>query len=251
MSSTTSHPKSHSLLFRGLIWLHVRLALAKKPEWHRNTLQTFRDSLGGGLPKPGTGGVILAACNDLYYNDFAGSLLCSLEKQHHKQRVHLHLYEPGAETLAHIERLRLAFTHIELSYTVDPCLLAKDQPYPIMYYASARFLMASLILEEVGSPVLCIDVDAMANQPVWLAYESWRAKGDVGLIFRDKAKLPWRRILASAVGFNATAGGKRYCSTVARGPAVPVALQTALSPRPDCAALRRASHPRRRQNIIF
>ena len=74
----------------------------------------------------------------------------------------------------------------------------------------------TFLLAETGSPVLCVDVDAMANQPVWEAYESWRAKGDVGLIFRDKAKHPWRKILASAVGINASEGGKRYCSGVAR-----------------------------------
>lgn len=191
------------------------MALAK-PDWHQDSLKTFRDSLGGSLPQPGKGGVILAACNDLYYTDFAGTLLCSLERQKQKQRIHLHLYEPSPATLAHIERLKQGFAYAEVSYTIDPCTLAKDQPYPIMYYASARFLLASILLEETGSPVLCVDVDAMANQPVWEAYESWRAKGDVGLIFRDKAKLPWRKILASAVGFNASEGGKAYCSVVAR-----------------------------------
>jgi hypothetical protein len=209
------NPKFHSRLFRGIIWLHVRLALAR-PAWHRDTLNVFRGSLGGALPKAGPGGIILAACNDLYYDKFAKTLLYSLERLQQKQRVHLHLYEPCAATLSHIECLKQAFACAEISYTIDPCLLAKDQPYQINYYALARFPLVSILLEETGSPVLCVDVDAIAIQPVWQAYESWRTKGDVGLIFRDNVTRPWRRILASAVGFNPTSGGKAYCSTVAR-----------------------------------
>jgi hypothetical protein len=106
-----------------------------------------------------------------------------------------------------IEHLRQTFTHTEISYTIDPCLLAQDLPYPILYFAAARFVLASILLEETGLPLLCIDVDAVANQPIWEAYESWRAQGDVGLMFHDKAKVPWRRILASAVGLNATTAG--------------------------------------------
>jgi len=215
LSTAPSLPKSHSLFFRAIIWLHVRRALAQ-PDWHQDSLQGFRDSLGGTLPQPGKGGILLAACNDGYYNDFAGTLLCSVERLQHKQRIHLHLYDPSPTTLTHIERLRQGFRYAKVSYTIDPCLLTKEQPYPIMYYASARFLLASILLEETGSPVLCVDVDAMANQPVWEAYESWRAKADVGLIFRNKSKLPWRKILASAVGINASEGGKRYCSGVSR-----------------------------------
>lgn len=200
---------------RAIIWWHVRRALTQ-PNWQADTLQAFGNHLGGQLPQTGEGGVVLAACNDLYFDRFARSLLCSIEQQGHAQRVHLHLYEPAPSTLTCLQRLQASFQYAQLSWTVDDVRLAKDQPYPIMYYASARFLVASLILARTGSPVLCIDVDAMAHQPVWPAAAPVLAQGDVGLIFRPTAKLPWRRILASAVGLAATPGSQAYCSGVAR-----------------------------------
>lgn len=215
VSDTANLPKSHSLLMRAIIWLHVRRAL-KQPAWHQDSLQAFAAHLGGQLPEAGEGGVILAACNDLYFERFARSLLCSIEQQGQPQRVHLHLYQPNQTTLDTLHRLQTGFQCARISYTVDDCRLAQQQPYPIMYYASARFLVASLILAQTGSPVLCIDVDTLAHHPVWPAAAPVLTQGDVGLIFRPTAKLPWRRILASAVGLAATPGGQAYCSTVAR-----------------------------------
>lgn len=245
MASTDQHPKSHSWLFRAIIWLHVRQALVK-PDWHQDSLLAFRDNLGGKLPEPGEGGVILAACNDLYFDLFASTLLCSIEHQQTNQRVHLHLYDPAHTTLDHIHRLQAGFRFAQVTYTIDDCRLAKNQPYPIMYFASARFLVASLILAKTGSPILCIDVDAMANQPVWPALASWLVKGDVGLIFRNKAKRPWRKILASAVGLNASTGSQAYCSAVAR------ALLSLLRYRPryhlDQIVLHYAAELARQQN---
>lgn len=228
--SAKSQSKSHSLLFQGIIWLHVALAL-KRPQWQAGLLQAFRASLGGSLPAPGSGSLLLAACNDLYFDRFAKTLLYSLELQARQalaqtpsaqaqpaslQRVHLHLYLPSQATLACIGQLQQSCNHIAITYTVDPCDLARDLPDPVMYFAAGRFLLASLLLEETGSPILCIDVDAMAIRPLAAAYEPLRTQGDIGLIFRPKAKLPWRRILASAVGFNPTAAGKRYSSAMAR-----------------------------------
>jgi len=215
LTSAPNNPKWHSRLFRGIIWLHVRLAFAM-PGWHRASLRAYRDSLGGTLPRPGPGGILLSACDERYYHLYGRTLLCSLEQQNQRQRVHLHLYAPSPAILADIESLRQRFSHAEVSYTIDSCLLARGQPFPVMYYASARFLLASALLEEVGDPLLCVDVDAIARGPVWEAYESLRSSGDVGLIFRDEAKRHWRKILASAVGLNPSGGARTFCSAVAR-----------------------------------
>jgi hypothetical protein len=216
-------------------------------KWQSKKLQAYVDGLGGALPNPGPGGILLTACDDLYYVRYARTLLFSLEQQRSRQRMHVHLYAPGPETLADIDRLRLNFRHADVTYTIDSCELARGQPFPVMYYATARFLLASLLLERLRSPVLCLDVDAIVMRPVWDAYEPLQKAGDVGLIFRDHLKQPWRKILASAVGFNDTAGGRAFCSAVAR------ALLSLLAYRPryhiDQTMLHYASEAASRQEM--
>lgn len=195
--------------------MHVAFAWANLDRG-TELLQRFRTSLSGKLPEPGPGGILMAACNDLYYERFGRSLLQSIELQGERQRIHLHLYQPGEAVLAEMASLQQQCQSAIITWTIDPCLLMERLPNPIIYFATARFWLAHVLLEEVGSPLLCIDVDSMAIRPLWPPYESLRQSGDIGLIFRPKAKLPWRRILASAVGFNPTTAGRNYCSVVAR-----------------------------------
>ena len=199
--------------------LTIRWAVARAfadPAWQAAGLERFGASLEGTLPDQAPDGVILAACNDLYYSKFAATLLLSLEAQQSPQAVHLHLYQPSAATLAHIAMLEGALRFVRLTWTVDRCDLAARLPYRTVYYTSARFLLAALILQARKRPLLCIDVDGIAIRPVWPAFLPYLATGDVGILFRRHASKPWRGVLAGAVGFNCTEAGRAFSSAVAR-----------------------------------
>jgi len=207
--------KHHSLLFRYIIRKQVARCFAD-PSWNRDLFDRFVAGQSGGLPDPGAGGVILAACNDLYYWKFAPTLLLSIERQEYPECVHLHLYKPDTATLDHISRLGEKLRFVRLSWTVDACGLAQGMHYPSIYFTSARFLCAAMLVEHLSAPILCIDVDGIARRPVWPAYRQIANGGDFGLILRPRAHKPWRKVLASATGFNATEPGLRFISSVAR-----------------------------------
>ncbi|MCO6050957.1 hypothetical protein NGM99_14330 [Mesorhizobium sp. RP14(2022)] len=213
--------KRHSAFFRWRMRRRIRGVLKSgAPEFAR-----FRESLSGDLPSPGSDGVILAACNDYYYWHFAVTLVLSMERQNAKQRLHLHLCEPHALTLDHIAKLQARLTCVELSWTADPCLLAEGLRYRTVYYASSRFLIAPLILEQTGAPLLAIDVDGIAAKPVWPAFEAVRHDSDVALIQRPDEEKPTMKILASAVGFNQTERGTGFARDLGQSLAALLAMR--------------------------
>lgn len=206
--------KRHSLIYRFIIRSHVARAFSD-PHWNAEPIRHFFAGLQGSIPERGAGGIILAACTNLYYSSFAITLLLSLERQKTLQAVHLHLYRPSEATLAHIGRLRDGLQYVDLSWTIDQCELAQGLTYHTIYYASARLLIAAMLVETTHCPILCIDVDGIAVRPVWPQYAHAADQGDVGLIIRRAAK-PWRKILASAVGVNPTPAGSRFISAAGR-----------------------------------
>ncbi|MDW6020222.1 hypothetical protein SAZ10_00435 [Mesorhizobium sp. BAC0120] len=189
-------------------------------------LNLFDEGVSGHLPNAGSG-VILAAADDVYYRQFAGTFLGSLERQEQPQQVHLHLYRPSLETLQHIEGLASRFRYISLTWTVDRSPLSDRLRYRSVYYTCARFLIATRILHMARVPVLCLDVDSIAVRPVWPVYEPAIGQGDVALIRRQEERSPLRKVLISAAGLNPTADGLRFASNFSR------ALASILAIRPN------------------
>jgi hypothetical protein len=217
--------KRHSLLSRFLIAIRVRTAL-KSPA-RCKALERFKRGVSGTLPNHGQGGVIVAACDDYYYRHFAITLVLSLERLETAQRLHLHLCAPSPEALKHIERMSKSLRHVTLSWTVDDCNLAEGLPYRTIYYAASRFLIAPAVMEAAGAPVLCIDVDGIAVQQVWPAFDPVRQGADILVTRRPGPEKPWRKILAGAIGFNQTPGGVRFAADLSR------ALASVLTLRPS------------------
>lgn len=207
--------QEHSPYFRWKIRVQVERA-SRDQVWHASELAAFEASLTGTAPRARQGGILLAACDSDYYVRFAPALLLSLQRLGAGDCVHLHLYRPTADVLRHVEHLRRRLTAIDLSWTVDPCVLATGMRHPAVYFTSARFMLAERLLRQHRRPVLCIDIDGIAVREIWPAYAASIALGDVGLISRPSARRASRKILASAVGFNPTREGLRFGSTVAR-----------------------------------
>lgn len=207
--------KHHSRIHRFRIWRRACKAVAD-PQWGAKAFETFRDSVSGTFPAPSGEGVVLGACNELYYWKFAVTLLLSLEQHERGVQVHLHLCSPSAELLAHVVVLARSLQQIKLTWTTDDGRLAGPLEYPTVYLAAVRFMVAQLLMEHTRSPILCLDVDAIAVKPVWPAYAAVQGLGDVALIVRADKKHPTRKILASAVGYNPTPAGLKFVSSVAR-----------------------------------
>lgn len=202
--------KRHSFLWKLRIARDIERAMRASRDVPPD-VSRFRDSLSGKLPASDHGGgIILAACDDRYYRAFAPSLVNSLERVGERQALHLHLCEPTTETIKHIETLRDSLKNIDLTWTIDPCLFAEGLRYRTIYLAAARFLVASFILARTDRPLLCIDVDTVANRPVWQTYDEARRDVDIVVIRRTSETSDSRKVRAGAFGINPTPQGKRF-----------------------------------------
>lgn len=217
--------KRHSPLARFRIARRIKGSLRQPPRY--SEFESFRAGLSGALPEAGNAGILLAACDSYYYRHFAVTLIASIERQEQPQKLHLHLCAPTAETLQHVEKLARSLSAVELSWTVDDCNLARRLAHRTIYYAASRFLVAPLVMEATGLPLLCIDVDGIAIRPVWPAYEAEARDADLVLIRRPQEEKPTMKVLASAVGFNPTPGGLRFAAGLGRSLAAIMAIRPA------------------------
>lgn len=207
--------KRHSAFMRYRMARRVRGATAQTPRY-AETFEHFQQGVAGTLPSQGEGGVIVVSCDDFYYRSFAVTLILSMENVAAAQRVHVHLCSPSPQALHHIAHLAGSLRYVTLTWTVDQCLLADRLRYRTIYFAAARFLIASTLMEAAQSPLLCLDVDGLAAVPVWPAYERVRASADILVIRRPEEPRLSRKILASAVGMNFTPQGRRFAAALGR-----------------------------------
>lgn len=206
--------KRHSPLMRWRIERATSRAMAKETAYRRE-FDAFRQSLQGTLPSTDGPTVLLAACNELYYWEFARTFLRSIEAIGSPERFHLHLCEPSPEALADIEALASSLSTVELTFTYDDGAFAKLPAYPTIYYAAVRFLVAPLILSATRSSVLCLDVDGIARAPISPAFEAIAGEEDVRLIKRPGEKSV-RRVLASALAIRPSEAGIRFADRLGR-----------------------------------
>lgn len=220
----TIKKKRHSPLNRMRIAWHVRRALLD--DRHGTApFETFRKTISGSFPERGTPGVILAACDDLYYRQFAVSMALSLELQGQEQALHLHLCDPSAETIAHARRLSERLSVVRLTFTVDPCVLAEKLPYRTIYFAASRFLVAPLVQASAGGAIFATDIDSLAMRPVWQDYQEEARKADVLLYRRPEMSRREWKVLASAVGVGAGPDAVRFAEATARSIAAALAIR--------------------------
>ncbi|HEX8046453.1 hypothetical protein [Rhizobium sp.] len=205
--------KKHSALFRLLLRHIVRGVVAGKRGEKEHSL--FSKSISGNLPNGGN--VILAACNDDYFRKFAVDLVRSVDSHGAPQKLHLHLLEPSQAVLEEVAQLQTTLEHVQLTTTIDPCVLAETIPYRTVYYTAARFLLAPMLLREGVDRLLIIDVDAVMNKSPWQFFSNQEALRSGGFIFRREKRKHWYRVLASAVFLNGSVGSVRLAESLACG----------------------------------
>ena len=144
-------------------------------------------------PRP----VLLAACDEAYFDQFAQYLALSSVARSALTRVHLHVYEPSPGCVERGGALaarcggRLTISH------EPPGRNAFGRPIRF-YYAAARFAVASRLRQAIRAPILMVDADSLVVKDLAPGFE--RLAGDeAGFIRQFDSAAPYRQILASAI----------------------------------------------------
>jgi hypothetical protein len=177
---------------RKLLRLAVLQHLLPGPGARGRSVQ--RERIRGAFPPAGGGGVLFCACDDLYYERFALPFLLSVEDVGVAQPVHIHLYNPGAATLAHVAALAAALTHVRLTHTWEESGFGNPAIDRKIYFTAARFVVLPHLLRSCQAPVICADIDALVRQPLEPVFAFVRT-GDISFHFRLRQKKPWKRML--------------------------------------------------------
>jgi hypothetical protein len=204
--------RKQSRLARQIIWL--RSALSTFVPWYGSSRQkAFSRRLQSNTPLDlGGADVILAACDDRYFDLFAVDLIKSVSAVQ-EMAIHLHLLDPSPETIERTEILRKEH-RCRLTYTIDNCLDAHNANAKRIYFASARFIVAPLLIDAGAKRLLIIDVDTVMRHSPWPGVDEWH-DASVGLMFRESYRR-WQRILAGCVFLNSDSYSRKFARRFAR-----------------------------------
>ena len=168
--------------------------------------------LEGGLPPANPAGIVFTSCNDRYFRPYALHFARSALRFSPAQGCHLHLVDPGAETLGLAEGLRSGGgTAGRFSYSFERTATAADpaRAGQTRYIICTRFARVWQLLLATGSPILALDADSLVRRPLTALVEHC-AGADVGLFRRPKARESWRRVLGAALVAMPTEAGRRF-----------------------------------------
>ena len=130
-----------------------------------------------GIPPPAIQGEIptglgasllfFAAADSHYFDAYGRSFIGSMINSQASPCVHIHLFNPRAEQLDYLERLRHSDERLQLSYTWEDVDFGQ---LPLLrrgcYYYSVRFLRMAEVVKQARVNCLCLDIDALLVQPV-------------------------------------------------------------------------------------
>ena len=172
-----------------------------------------RLDLLGDLPDADGKPVLLACCDEVYFQRFAHQLAISACETNAGVHTHVHIYEPSSRCLedAAILQRRLG-DRLTISY--EPPGRSPYKKASPFYFTSGRFAVAHRILDRNRAPVMAIDVDGIVRRDLEAEISSL-AEWDVGLILRPHQKRIWRRVLACAVLLNPTPAGRLFSARLA------------------------------------
>ena len=221
MSENEKKRRKQSRLARQIIRLRSAFATFV-PGYGARRLFKFEQRLGGQKPSGMHGqDIILAACDDKYFDMFAVGLVHSMNTRAETHALHLHFLKPSDATIAKADALRKQFSNVRLTYTTDQCLDAHKANAQKIYYAAARFVVAPFILEAGARRLLIVDVDSVMRTSPWPILSQMRDTS-IGFVFRNSYR-EWQRILAGAVLFEADAEALLFSRRLARALLVNVA----------------------------
>jgi hypothetical protein len=172
-----------------------------------------RLDLLGDLPDADGKPVLLACCDEVYFQRFAHQLAASACETNAGLHTHVHVYEPSSRCLEDAALLqRRLGNRLTISYELPGrSPYKKASPF---YFTSGRFAVAHRILDRNRAPVMAIDVDGIVRRNLEAEISSL-AEWDVGLILRPHQKRIWRRVLACAVLLNPTPAGRLFSARLA------------------------------------
>lgn len=164
------------------------------------------------LPE-GAGPVVFVACDDGYFAEHARHLACSLHATNGSPpALHLHLYSPGAATLAGIDTLRARLPGLAIGVS------AEDGPLPVAhaptYYATARFVRAHQVLERYRRDLCIVDADALFHRP-WERLAQLAGPAAEVVLAAPRVAPFWEEVLAGFVYCRATPSGREFLGKAA------------------------------------
>jgi len=172
-----------------------------------------RLDLLGDLPDADGQPVLLACCDEIYFQRFAHHLAVSACETNAGLHTHVHIYEPSSRCLEDAAKLqRRLGDRLTISY--EPPGRNPYKKASAFFFTSGRFAVAHRILDRNRAPVMVIDVDGIVRRDL-TAEMSALAEWDVGLILRPHQKRIWRRVLACAVLLNPTPAGRLFSARLA------------------------------------
>ncbi|MBI3799466.1 MAG: hypothetical protein HY268_21175 [Deltaproteobacteria bacterium] len=188
-------------------WLsaHVSYSLSVllHPRESAQAVQSHLARIQGVFPRENANGVIFFAGNEPFMERFGYNLIWSCYAHARQCGVHVHLYEPSAEILRHLEAMKENFSDLQLSYTYEDDIDFGSLPERGMYYTAFRFVVARKILEESKSLLVCLDADSLIMHSLHQVITN-ALQRDVGLYFRLKKRRLNKKIAAFCVIFNNT-----------------------------------------------
>lgn len=144
-------------------------------------------------PRP----VVLAACDEAYFQRFAPTLIDSCRRHSPGTRVHLHLYAPSDMARARLARLLGEHDGWVSASTESLARCPFDQPTSF-FYAAGRFAVASRLRRTIAAPILMVDVDSLVVNDLGPAFEQLDGL-DAAFLFQPRQGPRYRRVRAGAV----------------------------------------------------
>jgi len=186
------------------IWLDMQTVL-RGGATIDNTSQL---DLLGDLPDADGRPVLLACCDEVYFQRFAHQLAASACETSAGLHTHVHIYEPSSRCLEEAAMLRRRLGD-GLTISYEPPGRSPYKQASAFFFTSGRFAVAHRILDRNRVPVMAIDVDGIVRRDLEPDISSL-AEWDVGLILRPYQRRIWRRVLACAVLLNPTPAGRLF-----------------------------------------
>jgi hypothetical protein len=135
----------------------------------------------------------------------AVALVHSIRAQHGNAAVHLHLFQPTAQTWATVDQLRAAVRPLPMSVTWETVAF-DDYSGKSLYCACARFVRLYQIVRKTENRVVMLDADSLVRADLGSALAG---AGDIGLV-RAEHEPPWHCYLGGFCAFRRSTASVRF-----------------------------------------
>ncbi|MCS4065614.1 hypothetical protein [Pseudomonas putida] len=150
----------------------------------------------------------LASADSNYFSKFGGGLINSfIEKRDNECLLFLAIINPTIEAIFWIEQNQARLSESGIHFLTTS---GNDNK---TYYACNRFLLIPQLLQQLGSGIFSIDIDAIFVSPT--STFTRRLLGLDGAFQQQEYRLPWQRCQAGRIYFANTDNGQIMAKTVA------------------------------------